>query len=76
MQDLYGLLCVDKHLKTEKKEITFKTAFTHFNLKLPSLIATVVSLNGIATVLSHVMPDSMDKPIVFVPRTLTNTKKI
>lgn len=75
MQDLYSPLCVDKYLKTEKKEITFKTAFTHFNLKLLLLIATDVSLYGIATVLSHVMADSTDKPIGFVQRTLTNTGK-
>ena len=58
-----------------KNEITSDRVLTHFNPKLPLVLATDASPYGISAVLSHTMPDHSEKAIAFVSRTLSNDEK-
>ena len=48
----------------------------HFDTKLEIRLACNASAYGTGTVLSHKMPDGLEKPVEFASRTLTQRKII
>ena len=46
----------------------------HHDLKKPVLLQTDASQCGLGAVISHVMPNSMERPIAFASRTFTDTE--
>lgn len=64
-----------RHLEECKQLLTSEKVLTHFDQKLPIIVACDASQYGIGAVLSHRMPDVSEKPITFVSRTLTASEK-
>ena len=58
-----------------KKLLTSSQLLFHFDPKLEILLACDASDDGIGAVLSHRMPDGLEKPIGFVSRTLSKPEK-
>lgn len=52
-----------------------KKHVTHFNPKLPLVIATDASPYGVGAVLSHRFPDGSEKAIMYASQTLTKTQQ-
>lgn len=84
LKPLHQLLCNDKPWKwTEQCDKTFtqtKTALlmsdvlTHFNPKLPLQLACDASPYGVGTIVSHIIPNGEERPIVFASRTLSKAE--
>ena len=47
----------------------------HYDPEKPMVIACDASPYGLGAVLSHIMPDKSERPIIFTSRTLTNAEK-
>ena len=58
---------------TEK--LTSSTVLIHYNPSLPIRLAADASQYGIGTVLSHITPDGVEKPIAFASRTLSKAER-
>lgn len=58
-----------------KAALTSYTVLVHFNPTLPITLAGDASSYGIGAVISHVYPDSSERPIAFASRTLTKSEK-
>ena len=48
---------------------------THYDLSLPLCVAADASAYGLGAVLSHVMPDGLEKPVAFASRALNSSEK-
>ena len=59
----------DKHM------ITSEQVLTHYDPVLPVRLACDASPTGIGAVLSHVMPDSSERPVAFASRSLTKSER-
>ena len=68
----------------EKEEQTFQQSkyllnssnlLIHYDPEKPMVIACDASPYGLGAVLSHIMPDKSERPIIFTSRTLTNAEK-
>ncbi|GFR26998.1 uncharacterized protein K02A2.6 [Trichonephila clavata] len=58
-----------------KKEICSPKVLVHYDPSLPLTLASDASPVGIGCVLSHVYPDSSERPIAFASRTLSGSEK-
>ena len=68
----------------EKEEQTFQQSkyllnssnlLIHYDPEKPMVIACDASPYGLGAVLSHIMPDKSERPIMFTSRTLTNAER-
>ena len=57
-----------KLLKKPKREIISYRVLTHYNPDLPLYIHTNASPQGLGCVMSHVMSDGQEKPLLFLSR--------
>ncbi|XP_015772324.1 PREDICTED: uncharacterized protein K02A2.6-like [Acropora digitifera] len=58
-----------------KRMITSGQVLTHYDPVLPVRLLCDASPTGISAVLSHVMPDSSERPVAFASRSLTKTER-
>ena len=58
-----------------KGELLSKRFLTHYQPHLPVKLTCDTSSVGIGAVLSHVMPDGIERPIAFASRSLNNAEK-
>ena len=65
--------CQNAFEKT-KTWLTLEPTLTHYNPKLPVRLASDASPHGISGILSHVMPDGMERPIAYASRSVTKTE--
>ena len=65
----------DKAFQEWKLLLKESNLLIHYNHKKPLLVACNVSPYGVRAVLSHVMPDRSEKPIIFASRTLSKAEK-
>ena len=65
----------DKAFQDAKDQLTSAKVLTHYNPTLPIVMAADASAYGVGAVISHVFPDSSERPIAFASRTLTTSEK-
>lgn len=58
-----------------KKLITSDRVLIHYSMELPLKLSTDASQYGVGAVLSHVMPDKMERPIAFISRCLSAAER-
>ena len=58
-----------------KKQLTSATVLAHYNPQYPLRLAADASSYGLGTVISHVFPNSLERPIAFASRTLTTSER-
>ena len=58
-----------------KQQIATDLVLTHFNLALPLRLASDASPYGIGAVMSHVLPNGIERPITFASRTLLTAER-
>ena len=58
-----------------KKLITSEEVLTHYDPDLPLYLATDASPYGLGAVLSHIMPDGLERPVAYAFRSLSPTEK-
>lgn len=63
-----------KSFKTVKERLNSPDFLTHFDPKLPLILATDASPYGVGAVISHLYPDGTERPIQFASQTLSNTQ--
>ena len=72
----FTLLCLFvEYLQECKKLVTSDQVLTHYDPGLPVRLACDASPYGIGAVLSHVMPDSTERPIAFASRSLISAEQ-
>ena len=60
-----------KAFEEAKKKLTSAPVLAHYDPKLPIQLAGDASPYGVRAVISHVMPDGLERPIAYASRTLT-----
>lgn len=58
-----------------KEKLNSSDFLTHFDAKLPIILATDASPYGVGAVISHIFPDGTERPIQFASQTLSSTQK-
>ncbi len=58
-----------------KQLLISSQVLVHFNPRLEIRLACDASEYGLGAVLSHIMPDGSERPVGFVPRTLSPTER-
>lgn len=58
-----------------KALLTSDNVLTHFDPRLPIVVACDASNYGLGAVLSHRMPDGLEKPVLFVSRMLSSSEQ-
>ena len=61
--------------ETAKSQLLLSQVLAHYDPNLELVIACDASAYGVGAVLSHRMPDGVERPIGFVSRTLSDTEK-
>ena len=61
--------------KTTKKLLTSSQVLVHYDTSLPVKLAADASQYGLGAVISHVLPDGLEKPIAFASRTLSDSEQ-
>ena len=84
-QPLNNLLCkgnqwrwtekCTRAFKQAKNVLTSSTFVTHYNPVLPLRLAADASAYGVGAVISHIMPDGQEQPILFASRTLSRSEQ-
>ena len=64
-----------KAFQTAKNQSTSAVVLTHYDPSLPITLAAHASAYGVGAVISHVFPDSSERPIAFVSFTLSSSKQ-
>lgn len=71
---VWSLKC-KKAFEAVKKEMVSDRVLVHFDPNKPLRLACDSSEYGIGAVLSHVMPDRSERPIMFISRILSDTER-
>ena len=58
-----------------KEMLKSSTVFVHYNLDLPLLLNCDASPVGVTCILSHVMPDGSERPVMYASRTLQQAER-
>lgn len=61
--------------QTSKALLVSQEVLTHYNPKLPLQLACDASPYGVGAVLSHVMPDNVERPIAYASRALSKAEQ-
>lgn len=64
-----------KSFETVKNTLNSSNCLTHFDPKLPIILATDASPYGVGAVISHLYPDGTERPIHFASQTLSMTQQ-
>ncbi|XP_058456616.1 uncharacterized protein K02A2.6-like [Malaya genurostris] len=64
----------DAFLKV-KEEMQSERFLVHYSTELPLILATDASPYGVGAVLSHIMPDGTERPIMYASKTLNDTQR-
>ncbi|BES98989.1 Hypothetical Protein NTJ_11805 [Nesidiocoris tenuis] len=59
-----------------KREVASDRVLVPFSTELPLILATDASPHGLAGVLSHLMPNGDERPIIFISRSLTEAEAV
>ena len=70
-----GALRKERHFRSQRNLLLSSQVLVHFDPELEIHVACDASDFGIGAVLSHKMPDSTEKPVGFVSRTLNESEK-
>ena len=62
-------------VRNAKQLLTTSNLLTHYDPTLPLRLAADASQYGLGAVISHVMPNGVEKPIAFASRALTSSEK-
>ena len=65
----------DCALSKIKQEIASDRVLTHYDPSLPVRVAVDASPVGLGCVMSHVMPNNLERPVLFLSRALTDTER-
>ena len=65
----------EEAFKTAKEHLTSDQLLAHYNPMLPINMAADASAYGIGAVISHVLPDGTERPIVYASRMLSPSEK-
>lgn len=73
-QWLWSLECEDAFDKV-KTLLLSQSVLTHYDPQLPIRLACDASPYGVGAVISHILPDGLEKPIAFASRTLSKAEQ-
>ena len=59
-----------------KHEIASDRVLAHYDPKLPVHVQCDAGPNGLGVVMSHIMPDNTERPVIFLSRTLKHQRRI
>lgn len=65
----------DRALENIKRQIASDRVLTHYDPNLPLRVAVDASPVGLGCVMSHLMPDHTERPVLFLSRALTDTER-
>ena len=65
----------DVVFKEAKKLLASAPVLAHYNPPLPICLAGDASAYGIGAVISHILPDGTERPVVYTSRTLSSTER-
>ena len=65
----------DQALENIKREIVSDRVLTHYDPQLPLRVAVDASPVGLGCVMSHLMPDKTERPVLFLSRALNDTER-
>ncbi|CAB3228715.1 unnamed protein product [Arctia plantaginis] len=65
----------EKSLNKIKEHMMSDTVLAHYSPDLPLIVATDASPTGVGAVLSHIMPDGTERPVMFASQTLNTTQR-
>lgn len=65
----------DEAFKKVKDEMQSDRFLVHYSTELPLVLATDASPYGVGAVLSHIMPDGTERPIMYASKTLNETQR-
>ncbi|PFX20001.1 Transposon Tf2-11 polyprotein [Stylophora pistillata] len=71
---LWGPDC-QKAFDDAKQQLLSAKVLTHYDVKLPLVLACDASSYGIGAVISHIMENGEERPIAFASRTLSSSEK-
>ena len=64
-----------KSLETAKDALQANSLLVHYDDSKPLVLACDASPCGLGAVLSHIMPDGVERPVAYASRTLTTAEK-
>ncbi|XP_056144368.1 uncharacterized protein K02A2.6-like [Lampris incognitus] len=70
-----GTTACEAAFRKVKELMVSQKVLTHYNPELPLRLACDASPYGVGAVLSHVMPDGVEKPIAYASRTLSKAEQ-
>ena len=62
-------------MKTAKQLLTASNLLTHYDATLPLKLAADASQYGLGVVISHVLPDGVERPVAFASRSLSSSER-
>ena len=62
-------------MKTAKQLLTTSNLLTHYDATLPLKLAADASQYGLGAVISHVLPDGVERPVAFASRSLSSSER-
>ncbi|XP_034031452.1 uncharacterized protein K02A2.6-like [Thalassophryne amazonica] len=65
----------DETFQKAKEQLSSKSVLTHYNPRLPVILACNASPYGVGAVISHRLPNGEEWPIAFVSRTLSKAEQ-
>lgn len=65
----------DEAFQKAKEQLSSKSVLTHYNPRLPVILACDASPYGVGAVISHRLPNGEERPIAFASRTLSKAEQ-
>ena len=62
-------------METAKQLLTASNLLTHYDATLPLKLAAGASQYGLGAVISHVLPDGVERPVAFASRSLSSSER-